>query len=331
MMLVQTTVVAVAPYFERFLARFPTLEALAAADESEVLKVWEGLGYYRRARQLHEAARQVVARHGGRIPNDRDALLALPGVGRYIAGAVVSFAFDQPAPIVEANSQRVLARWLAWDGELAASATQARLWQAAERLVPPKGAGLFNQALMELGALICTPRTPSCLFCPVAEACRAKLLGVQDRLPVVSARPKPLAVVEACALVGNKGRLLIVKRAQGRLWEGFWEFPTIHISGADPAGRAFAGRERVNLDEGVRLLTGVEVDVGAKVQTVTFGVTRHRVRLDAFEATARTEPLSPGPGLVEARWVRPESLTDYVFGSAGRRLIAGLGRPRSED
>ncbi len=138
MMLVQTTVAAVIPFFARFLARFPSVEALAAADEADVLKAWEGLGYYRRARQLHAAARAVVAEHGGAFPRDPEAIRALPGVGRYIAGAVRSFAFDQPAPIVEANTQRVLARWLAWPEELQTTRSQARLWEAAGRVVPQR-------------------------------------------------------------------------------------------------------------------------------------------------------------------------------------------------
>ena len=141
MMLVQTTVAAVVSYYGRFLARFPDVQTLAAADETEVLKMWEGLGYYRRARQLHAAARAIVEEHGGVFPDDPEAIRALPGVGRYIAGAILSFAFDRPAPIVEANTQRVLARWLAWRDDLKTTASQARLWQAAERLVPAHGGG----------------------------------------------------------------------------------------------------------------------------------------------------------------------------------------------
>jgi A/G-specific adenine glycosylase len=209
-MLVQTTVAAVVPYFERFLGRFPSVAALAEADEAEVLKMWEGLGYYRRARQLHAAARAIVREHGGAFPDDPEAIRALPGVGRYIAGAVLSFAFDRPAPIIEANTQRVLARWLAWREDLKSAASQARLWQAAERLVPPQGAGTFNQAFMELGALVCTPRAPMCLVCPVASECRARALGLQDDLPVTTPRPPSLAVAESCAVVVRRGRILIV-------------------------------------------------------------------------------------------------------------------------
>ncbi len=169
MMLVQTTATAVIPYFERFLRRFPDVQTLASADEVEVLKAWEGLGYYRRARQLQAAARTIVDRHAGQMPRELEAMRALPGVGRYVAGAILSFAFDLPTPIVEANSQRVLARLLAWRGDLKTSASQSRLWTAAERLVPLREAGKFNQALMDLGALVCTPRSPACLLCPLAH------------------------------------------------------------------------------------------------------------------------------------------------------------------
>lgn len=320
MMLVQTTVTAVVPYFERFLKRFPTVAALAAADDAEVLKAWEGLGYYRRARQLHAAARAVVAEYGGEIPDDPEAVRALPGVGRYIAGAILSFAFDRPAPIVEANTQRVLVRWLAWTGELKSSATQARLWEAAERLVPAEGAGAFNQAFMELGALVCTPRTPSCLVCPVAADCRARAEGLQDSLPVVAPKAPPLASAEAAALVFREGRVLILQRGPGRLWEGFWEFPTVHVSGADPAGRAFEGGA-VDLAEGVRRLTGVRAEVGPVVRSLSYGVTKHRVQLDAHEARGLTGALVPGPGARDVAWELPENLANYPFSSAGRRLI----------
>lgn len=318
MMLVQTTVTAVVPYFERFLTRFPTIEALAAADERDVLKAWEGLGYYRRARQLQAAARAVVDLHGGRFPEDPDAVRALPGVGRYIAGAILSFAFDKAAPIVEANTQRVLSRWLAWPDDLKTTRSQGRLWQAAERLVPTQGAGTFNQAFMELGALVCTPRAPMCLVCPVATECLARARGLQDRLPVMPPKLAPLAVTEACALVVREKRILIVQREPGGLWANFWEFPTIHLSGADPGGRTLD--RPVELAEGVEILTGVKVAVGSMVRTVRYSVTKHRVQLDAFRAQGLSQGSTPGPRLADVRWVRPEELAEYPFGSAGRQL-----------
>lgn len=321
MMLVQTTVAAAIPYYERFLARFPTVVELAAADEAEVLKAWEGLGYYRRARQLHAAARAIVRDHGGAVPADPEALRTLPGVGRYIAGAVLSFAFDLPAPIVEANTQRVLARLLAWEGPLEAPATRGRLWQAAERLVPAERPGRFNQAIMELGATVCTPRQPSCLICPVARSCRAYARGLQDALPVKAARPAPVAVAEACALVERRGELLVVRRGPGGLWAGFWEFPTIHRGGADPAGRRFADAS-VDLAEGVVRLAGVRARIGPAARTIRFGVTKHRVDLAAHPGSWLGGRPRPGPGLDQARWVGPEEIAELTLGSAQRRLAS---------
>ncbi|WP_406695073.1 A/G-specific adenine glycosylase [Singulisphaera sp. Ch08] len=328
MMLVQTTVTAVVPYFERFLNQFPTIQALAVADEAEVLKAWEGLGYYRRARQLHAAARAVVTEHGGTFPTTPDTIRALPGVGRYIAGAILSFAFDQPAPIVEANTQRVLSRWLAWREDLKSSRSQARLWEAAERLVPSQGAGVFNQAFMELGALLCTPRSPSCLVCPVAAECGARILGIQDLVPTTTPKSPPLEVAEACGLVVRDGRVLIVQRGPGRLWEHFWEFPTIHLNGVDPAGRSFA--DPVDLAEGIRRFTGARVRVGPVVQTVRYSVTKHRVKLDAYAATGLSEELNPGPGLVRAVWEVPEKLAAYTFGAASRRLVSWMAKHEAD-
>ena len=329
MMLVQTTVAAVVPYFARFLDRFPTIEALAAADEGDVLKTWEGLGYYRRARQLHAAARAVVGEHGGVFPRDPATIRTLPGVGRYIAGAIGSFAFDQPAPIVEANTQRVLARWLAWPDELQSSRTQSRLWDAAGRLVPKTGSGEFNQAFMELGALVCVPRVPLCLACPVASACQARQAGLQDRLPVVRARLAPKEVAEACALIRRGNRYLILKRGAGRLWEHFWEFPTLHLTGADPAGRALGTAG--DLAAGLTAVTGLEVAVGPVATVVRFGVTTHKVQLDVHRATWRAGEVFPLQGWVEAAWVLPDHLADYTLGSATRKVVAWLLRHPDPD
>jgi A/G-specific adenine glycosylase len=321
-MLVQTTVAAVIPYFERFLRRFPDARSLAEADEGDVLKAWEGLGYYRRARQLQAAARQVVRMHGGSIPDDAEAVRALPGVGPYIAGAVLSFAFDRPEPIVEANSQRVLARLVALRDDLKSTAARKRVWLAAGRLVPPRRAGDFNQALMDLGATICTPRQPSCLLCPVAAFCQARRLGLQDVIPRITPKPPPTAVSEACAVVHRRGRILIVQRGSGRLWERFWEFPTIHLAGPDPAGRSFGAP--VELAEGVRRLTGVAADIGPPSATIRYGVTNYRVTLEVSRGEARSGTPKPGPGLIDARWAEPQRLGEFTFSSASRRLIALL-------
>jgi A/G-specific adenine glycosylase len=320
LMLVQTTVTAVIPYFERFLSRFPDFQALAAANESDVVKAWEGLGYYRRARQLHAAARAIVQQHGGVMPDDSAAVRALPGVGRYIAGAILSFAFDRPEPIVEANSQRVLARLLGIKAELKTGSTQERIWQAAARLVPAAGSGSFNQGLIELGALVCTPREPACLVCPLSALCEARRLGLQDVLPIVTPKPAPSAVTEACAIVVRHGRVLIVQRGVGGLWEQFWEFPTIHVDGVDPAGRSFGAP--VELAEGIKRLTGISIGPVTPFKTITYSVTNHRVKLVAHLAKALGGSPMPGPGLLDARWVELAKLHEFTFSSAGRRLIA---------
>ncbi|MFI5456309.1 MAG: A/G-specific adenine glycosylase [Isosphaerales bacterium] len=325
LMLIQTTVAAVIPHFERFLSLFPNLEALAAADESDVLKAWEGLGYYRRARQLHAAALAICREHGGTIPDDPTAVRALPGVGRYIAGAILSFAFDRPEPIVEANSQRVLARLLAERQDLKTASTRERIWRAAGHLVPAEGAGTFNQALIELGALVCTPREPACLVCPLSRLCEARHLGLQDRLPVTTPKPPPAAVTEAGAIVVRKGRILIVQRGLGGLWEQFWEFPTVHLAGVDPAGRPPTS-PAVDLAAGIERLTGIRVRIGPPIKTIRYSVTNHRVELIVHLAKALSATPQPGPGLVDARWVEPRNLSDYTFSSAGRRLIAWINQ-----
>ncbi|MHB1558676.1 MAG: A/G-specific adenine glycosylase [Isosphaeraceae bacterium] len=324
MMLVQTTVAAVIPYYERFLRRFPNARSLADADESEVLKMWEGLGYYRRARQLHAAARQIVLAHGGTVPDNPEAVRALPGVGPYIAGAVLSFAFDRPEPIVEANSQRVLARLLALQDDPTSSAGRRRIWSAAARLVPPEHAGDFNQALMDLGATICTPRQPSCLLCPVVASCAARHRGLQDVIPRATPRPAPTEVREACAVVTQGDQYLVVQRGRGGLWEQFWEFPTIHREGQDPAGRSFDGP--VELTEGVRRLTGITASMGPAAATLRFGVTRYRVTLEIARGKGRSGTPQPGPGLIDARWETLDGLGALTFGSAGRRILEKLRR-----
>ncbi|MDG3003408.1 A/G-specific adenine glycosylase [Paludisphaera mucosa] len=326
MMLVQTTVAAVVPFFERFLDAFPDFASLAAANEDRVLKAWEGLGYYRRARQLHAAAKTIVVQHGGMMPDDADAVRALPGVGRYMAGAILSQAFDRPEPIVEANSRRVLARLLACTDDLTSRDAQGRLWNAAARLVPPRQAGDFNQAMMELGALVCSPRTPRCLICPLAAICEARRLGVQDQIPRATPKAAPLAVVEACAVVACGRRLLLVRRGSPGLWSGFWEFPTIHLEGPDPAGRSFG--VPVGLEEGVKRLAGVPITAVGLIRSLTYGVTRYRVRLDAFAAAPRSKKSrakpKPGPGMSEAAWVEATQLGDLTLSAAGRRLAAAI-------
>jgi A/G-specific adenine glycosylase len=314
-MLQQTTVAAVVPYFERFVRAFPTVAALAAADEQDVLRLWEGLGYYRRARDLHRTARRLAAEHAGRFPDDPAVLADLPGMGRYTVGAVLSQAFDRRLPIVEANSQRVLCRLFAVREDPSAGPTRRRLWDLAEALLPARQVGEFNQALMELGALVCTPAAPRCGACPLADLCAANRLGLQGEVPVRPARPEVVAVQEAAVVVRRGPEVLLARRpAEGR-WANLWEFP--HAPLADGETHEEAAR-RV-----VRDLAGLRADVGAELLTVRHGVTRFRITLVCFEAEYRAGAFR-SDFYRQAAWVEPARLPDYPVSVPQRRLARAL-------
>ncbi|MGQ0632991.1 MAG: A/G-specific adenine glycosylase [Planctomycetaceae bacterium] len=236
-MLQQTTVAAVVPYFDRFVRRFPSVRSLAAAEEDEVLRLWEGLGYYSRARNIHKAARALVAEHGGRFPQQVAELVRLPGVGRYTAGAIASFAFDLPAPIVEANTLRLYSRLLGYRGNPRAADGQRALWSFAEAVLPRKGAGLVNQALMELGATVCTPDEPACDRCPVRRWCVAAADGSQAQIPEAPRRIQMTDVTEIAVAVRRKGRYLLLKRAPGERWAGLWDFVRFPLPADTSLGR----------------------------------------------------------------------------------------------
>src|SRR5262245_7261696 len=229
-MLQQTQVRTVIPYFNRFIQKLPTIKHLARADEQTVLRLWQGLGYYSRARNLRRAAQDIVQKYDGKVPADVDALLELPGIGRYTAGAIASLAYDVPAPIVDGNVTRVLCRLDAIQSPPADRATQKLLWERAAALVPSCRAGDFNSALMELGATVCTARTPQCPKCPLRRHCRAHEMKIQDQIPAPRpARPIPLVVRRTwCIRRGVNGRTvwLIEQRPQRGRWAGLWQFVT---------------------------------------------------------------------------------------------------------
>jgi A/G-specific adenine glycosylase len=226
-MLQQTQVATVIPYYNRFIERLPTLSDLATAPEQEVLRLWQGLGYYSRARNLQAAAQQVVSEHGGKLPQTVDALLTLPGIGRYTAGAVASIAFGVRAPIVDGNVMRVLCRIDRIETDPRERETQALLWRRAEEILPKRGCGDFNSALMELGATVCTPRSPQCLICPVREHCQAFAAGVQERIPAPrKAKPTPLHRRATFCIRRGDEWLIEQRPAKGR-WAGMWQFVTI--------------------------------------------------------------------------------------------------------
>jgi A/G-specific adenine glycosylase len=234
-MLQQTRVDTVIPYFERFLSRFPTVLHLAEAPLDDVLGLWSGLGYYRRARSLHLAAREVAEKHGGAFPGSAEALRSLPGVGAYTAGAIASIAFSREEPLVDGNVARVLSRIFAVEAPLGTRESETKLWDLARGLVRGPRPGDLNQALMELGATVCTPERPSCDGCPVERACRAREQGRVGDLPVPKAKKAPVAkALVALVARSDDGRILLAKRAEKGLFGGLWEPPMWDAGGVPP-------------------------------------------------------------------------------------------------
>jgi A/G-specific adenine glycosylase len=238
-MLQQTQVKTVLPFYPRFLERFPTPAALARAREPQVLASWSGLGYYRRARHLHAAAREVVREHAGLVPRDPEVLGRLPGIGRYTRAAVLSIGFGLPFAVLDGNVARVLGRWFALDASVREPRGARVLWDLAESLVPKRSPGDWNQALMELGATICTPRSPRCSACPVHRHCRARALGRVAEFPPRMVRPAPTRVRRAVALMGPKGHLIMARRTGAPL-HGMWEPPGVELSRRQAAHAALA-------------------------------------------------------------------------------------------
>jgi A/G-specific adenine glycosylase len=218
----QTQVSAVIPYYTRWMRRFPDCQTLAAATEHEVMGMWQGLGYYSRARNLHRAAQAV---NGAGFPRDLEAIRALPGVGRYTAGAIAAFAYDEPAPLVDANIARVLARVFAIREPIDGTGL-ALVWERASSLQPPNHGRSFNAGLMEIGALVCTPRNPRCSVCPVAGFCAALAAGIQEELPVKKPRRKTVPLAEYCAIITQNGKILL-KQQTGPRWRGLWKLPDL--------------------------------------------------------------------------------------------------------
>ena len=307
-MLQQTQVATVSDYFDRFLAAFPTIAALAAADEQQVLRYWEGLGYYRRARQLHQAARMMVQQHDGCFPQDPQAILALPGIGRYTAGAIASIAWDAREPILEANTVRLFARLLAYRDDPRAGSAHRRFWEFAAQILPRKQTGAFNQALMELGSRVCTPREPLCAHCPVQRLCPTRALGLQAQIPAVSKKRAYENVLEAALVIRRGGRVLLRRCGMHERWTGLWDFPRF---GVQSRGRTFAAEAARQTAQ----LTGQHIEVGRHLTTIKHGVTRFRITLLCHEAR-----WIAGPEANDLRWLEPVQLAEYPLNSSGRKI-----------
>ncbi len=315
-MLQQTRVETAAPYFRRFIERFPTVRALAEAPIDDVLKLWEGLGYYSRARNLHRAAGQVVADHDGAIPSDPDAFRALPGVGPYTAAAVLSLAFDAPLAVLDGNVIRVLARVFAVADDARSTTTRAALQALADDLLDHRQPGRWNESVMELGAVICTPRSPACPRCPLRSVCRAFAEGDPDAYPVVSKRaPVPHHTIAVGLVVDEGGRVFIQRRPEDAMLGGLWEFPGGKVEPGETPAEACA---REIAEE-----VGITVEVGREIARVDHAYSHFRITMHAFYcrlATGEPTPANDEPWA----WVSVDALDDYAFPRANRRVIEAL-------
>lgn len=311
-MLQQTRVETVKPYFENFMTEFPTVEALADAPEDKVLKAWEGLGYYSRARNLQAAAKEVKAKYGGIVPDTREEILKLKGIGSYTAGAILSIAYERPEPAVDGNVMRVFSRLLYMTDDINKPAAKAKFEHVIRQVIPKGRAGDFNQALMELGAMVCTPRNPQCLTCPVFDYCLARKEGVQEELPVKGKAKPPKPVSLLTAVVSQGDRYLIAKRPEQGLLAGLWEFPMVE--------------EDAKLDEQEVLDAFLAKHVGIKVQNWKYAANVQHTfshlqwNLDVYHA----EYVSGELIMENTRFVDKQSLTEYAFSKAHDKIRSML-------
>jgi A/G-specific adenine glycosylase len=324
-MLQQTRVETVTSYYTRFLGAYPTVRALARASIDDVLKQWEGLGYYRRAHNLHRAAREITARHGGNVPADVAALRALPGIGPYTAAAVVSIAFGGDEPVLDGNVIRVVSRLFRVPGDPARAATRLALGACARSLISPGRCGPLNQALMDLGARVCVPRNPRCAECPVAADCEAHRAGEEGRFPERAARrPIPHRDVVA-GVVWQKGhersapgaKVLLAQREAGDMLGGLWEFPGGTVEEGETLEEALARELHEEL--------GIDVAVGPFLAVVEHGYSHFRMSLHAFHCRhirGRPRPL----GCAAFEWVEPVDIARYALSVADQRIARALAK-----
>ncbi|WP_235034415.1 A/G-specific adenine glycosylase [Roseiconus lacunae] len=317
-MLQQTQVATVLPYYERWMRQYPTVVDLANADEADLMRIWEGLGYYRRVRSMHAAAKRVVQEHEGKFPTDFDAVLALPGIGRYTAGAILSIACDQRLPILEGNTQRVFSRWAAMS--LTPTETKANkwLWQFSEKLLPQHECGTFNQAAMEIGALVCTPKKPKCDECPIRQLCCTAAAGLQESIPGKITRVKyedrmEFALVLSRKARGQEGQEYLVRQLpDDARWAGLWDFPRpteVETKTVDAAARWLEGE------------LGTPVRVGARLKTIRHAVTKFRIQLHVHSASVNSKQTRSKLRDPLWRWVRQDDLANLPMSVTGRKIV----------
>jgi A/G-specific adenine glycosylase len=340
-MLQQTRVEAVIPYFEKWLRLFPSVRALADASEQEVLNAWEGLGYYSRARNLHKAARIVADQYQGELPRDLDKLRQLPGIGRYTLGAIASIAFGLDVSALDGNIKRVYARLFDVTEPVDSPAGEKILWELADKHLPKGQAGDYNQALMDLGSLICVPRHPRCLICPVMELCEARQKGVQDQRPVKTPKKGVPHYVHAAAVivrrVGNPPHeaVLLAQRPSQGLLGGMWEFPNGRVDGDPARGLAKALKTGYNLRLRVsapraaksRRSSGEQSEpIGERSRSAEPGIIHHGYSHFSVETHVfRCELLAP-PDVSNLKWVSLKELDAYPMGKIDRRIAKMLAK-----
>ncbi|GAP09043.1 A/G-specific DNA-adenine glycosylase [Bellilinea caldifistulae] len=314
-MLQQTRVETVIPYYRRWMEQFPTLQHLAQAEEQQVLKAWEGLGYYSRARSLHRAARLVVEKYQGQIPASTKELMRLPGVGRYTAAAVASIAFGQDEPALDGNLRRVAARLFNVSLPARSPEGEAQILAHLRAHLPPGQAGNFNQALMDLGAMICTPRKPACGDCPLAEWCQSRRLGVQEERPVLTRRAAPPLITVTAAVIWRDGKVLLTRRPANGLLGGLWEFP---------GGKQEDGETLVEcLRREIREELGVEIEIGEPLGVYRHAYTHFKVTLHAFISRLRHGEPQPHQA-DDMAWAALEELSRFPMGKIDRQIAADL-------
>lgn len=344
-MLQQTTVAAVVPFYERFLTAFPKVEDLANAQQDEVLRQWEGLGYYSRARNLHKAAGQIVADYDGRFPETADELQSLPGIGPYTAGAIASFAFNQPAPIVEANTLRLYSRLIELDEDPRSSAGQKLLWKFAGWIVARKRPADFNQAVMDIGSQVCRPVDPDCRNCPLRASCKALEAGRQTTIPLEAKKTEFTEVTEVSVAVNRKGKWLIRQRTEAERWAGLYDFVRFEIpdnlskqiprpkttkntSKSDRQKSLFEDATKPPLHtspgelfDSILEHTGIEVDSFCSEKKIRHTVTRYRIDLLCLSAEASRGRIRSDSGY---RWVTTEELSELPLSRTGRQFADHL-------
>jgi A/G-specific adenine glycosylase len=316
-MLQQTQVATVIDYYNHFIKNLPTVRKLAAADESEVLKLWEGLGYYRRARQMRAAAKVVVDLHDGKFPTDFETVLSLPGIGRYTAGAILSISQDHPLPILEGNTIRLFARLMKMQADPRTTENQKALWEFSESLLPRKRCGDFNQALMELGSEVCHPKRPKCLVCPIADLCPTAIQGLQEQIPVATRKMKYEVINEAVVIVQKGNKFLIRQCGPGERWEYLWDFPRYCIDESN--GPVQMG---THLSEKLKQHTGLTAVVHRSTSQIKHAVTRYRITLDCCPADNVTGRLKRTSETL--KWMTVEEINQTPMSVTGRKIAKSL-------